>query len=61
MNDIKKILMERDGLTSVEADNSIDEAIEELHARLEDGDMESAYDVCMDMFGLEPDYLMDLL
>jgi hypothetical protein len=27
---------------------------------LEMGDMDSAYEVCGEMFGLEPDYLIDL-
>ncbi|MDK2977219.1 MAG: hypothetical protein PWP06_1694, partial [Candidatus Marinimicrobia bacterium] len=29
--------------------------------RLLHGDISSAYDICMDYFGLEPDYLEDMI
>ena len=56
---IKDVLMERDGLSSEEAEDLLEEAREELHERLENGDDPS--DLCEEFFGLEPDYLDDLL
>jgi hypothetical protein len=58
---LKKVLMKRDGITSQEADELIAEAQEELDARLEDGDIEGAEAICEEFFGLEPDYLDDLM
>jgi hypothetical protein len=60
MSEIKKILMKRDGMSSAEADDLIKEAIEDLNSRLEACDP-SAEDICNEYFGLEPDYLMELL
>ena len=59
MKPLKKVLMERDGLTEEEAQEQIDNAHEELMERLEDGEM--PFDFMMDEFGLEPDYLEDLI
>jgi len=59
MENLKEVLMRRDGLTSEEAEEQISEAREELSRRLEDG--EDAYDICEEEFGLEPDFLEDLL
>lgn len=56
---LKEVLMNRDGLTSEEADEQIAEAREELMDRLSEGDM--PFDICEDLFGLEEDYLLDLL
>lgn len=61
MKGIKETLMERDGMEEWEAQDLIDEAKEEMDEYLAVGDYESAYDVCADYFGLEPDYLMELL
>ncbi len=56
MNRITKILMERDNLTFDEAHSWVDEA---RHAiRFEDEDPE---EVLSDWFGLEPDYIFDLM
>lgn len=60
MSEIKKILMERDGMSEAEASDLIKEATEDLNARLLEGDS-SAEDICSEYFGLEPDYLMELL
>ena len=57
---IKSILMRRDGMPSAEADELIREAKEELMERIEEGDF-SAEDICEEYFGLEPDYLDELL
>lgn len=61
MKSIKQILMERDGLTEQESVNLIEEATEQLNRYLDEGDIEMAEQVCEEYFGLEPDYLMELL
>ena len=61
METIKEVLMRRDSLSSNEADELIEVAKAELESCLEIGDMESAEDTCMNFFGLEPDYLMELM
>jgi hypothetical protein len=58
---IKTILMQRDQMTSEQADALIREAVDDLSTRLEEGDIQSAYDICMEYFGLEPDYLEEML
>ena len=61
METIKEILMKRDGVSEQEAEDLIDEAREALSLYLEEGDTEAAHDICMEYFGLEPDYLMELI
>ena len=61
MQSIKEILMRRDNMSAESADELIRQAKESLQEYLAAGDMESAYDICSDYFGLEPDYLMELL
>lgn len=56
---IKDVLMERDGMSSEEAEEAVEWAREEFHNRLENGDDPS--DLCEELFSLEPDYLDDLL
>jgi len=56
---IKEVLMERDKLTAEEADVCIKEAREDLHNRLAEGEM--PFDICEEYFGLEPDYMMELM
>jgi predicted RNase H-like HicB family nuclease len=53
------VLMERDGLSKEEAEQQIEEAREILFERLDEGEM--PFDICEEFFGLEPDYLMDLI
>lgn len=60
METIKEILMRRDGMTAEDADELIQEAKDDLLERIEDGD-DTAHDICEEYFGLEPDYLMELL
>ena len=57
---IKEVLMRRDGISEVEADELISDAKEDLASLLEAGDMEAAERICEDWFGLEPDYLTEL-
>jgi len=58
---IKTILIERDQMTPEQADSLIKEAVDDLSTRLEEGEIQSAYDICMEHFGLEPDYLEEML
>ena len=59
MESIKEILMKRDGLTEKEALDLIADAKEDLHNRLQEGEMPD--DICQEWFGLEPDYIMELM
>ena len=59
MKSIKEILMKRDKMSAKDADNLIDEAVEDLYARLAEGEMPD--DICMEWFGLEPDYIDQLI
>ena len=58
---IKEVLIHRDGMSEEEAERLISEAREELLTRIEEGDFLGAEDVVCDYFGLEPDYLDELL
>jgi hypothetical protein len=60
-NRIVKILMERDGLTQKEAVDSYNEGLAALNEYIAEGDFSSAHDVCEEFWGLEPDYLDDML
>lgn len=55
MTELKRIIMERDNLDSNEADALIAEA-KELIFNGEDPE-----EILYDMFGLEPDYIFDLI
>ena len=59
MKGIKQILMERDGMTADEADDLIMDAKADMNERLADGEMPE--DICEEWFGLEPDYLFELI
>lgn len=61
MDTIKQVLMRRDGMSSVEAQELISEARVQLMEYLDEGDLEGAENICEEFFGLEPDYLMELL
>jgi hypothetical protein len=56
---IKQVLITRDKMTSAEADELISDAKEDLNERLEAGEM--PFDICSEWFGLEEDYLEDLM
>ena len=53
--------MKRDDLTGSEADEQIAEAREAMQDYLDQGDMEQAENICEEYFGLEPDYIFDLM
>jgi len=61
MTTIKQILISRDNMTASEADNLIADAAEAVAKYLSYGDIESAYSVCQEYFGLEPDYIEELI
>ena len=61
MDNIKDILMRRDGITEEEANELIKDAKEQLQEYLDEGNTEAAYEICSEYFGLEPDYIMELL
>lgn len=61
MNEIEKILMERDGMSQDEAHELFVEAKDQFDNYLQEGDEESAYNICEEYFGLEPDYIFDLM
>jgi hypothetical protein len=61
METIKEVLMRRDGMSAEEAQDLIAEAKEALQEHIESGDLLAAEDICQEWFGLEPDYLMELL
>jgi hypothetical protein len=56
---IKQVLMRRDKMTAAEADSLIADAKADLNERLANGEMPE--DICEEWFGLEPDYIMELL
>lgn len=57
INDIRNILMNRDGMTRNEANDLIGEAKRALLDYCAEGDIMSAMDICEEYFGLEPDYM----
>ena len=61
MRTIKQILMDRDEMSAEEADDLIEEARNDMHERIESGDFSAAEDICSDYFGLEPDYIEELI
>ena len=62
MRSIKQVLMERDGLTKDEAHNLINDARQDFHDRLANGESYiELEDICNEWFGLEPDYIDELM
>lgn len=61
MDNLKKVIKRKFGYTDVEANNQIAEARQILQAYLDEDDQESAFNVCEECFGLEPDYLEELI
>jgi len=59
MESIKQVLMKRDNMSSKAANELIRLAREEFESRMESG--EDASDICEEYFGLEPDYIYDLI
>ena len=61
METIKEILINRDRISPSEADQIISEAKETLTDYLQALDFESAGDICAEFFGLEPDFIFELM
>ena len=61
METIKQVLMRRDNATSLEAESVIQDAIKALIYYLAQDDYDSAFYICEEFFGLEPDYNMELM
>ena len=61
VDSIKAVIMRRDGLSESEADRQIAEAREVFDQYLHDGDIEEAMNICETIFGLEPDYVDQLI
>lgn len=61
MSEIKQILIDRDGMSPEDADELIQVAKNQLQEYLAEGDTESAHDICEEFFGLEPDYIFELM
>lgn len=59
MSNLITVLMKRDGLTRKEAEKRVADVKGQLMDRLGDGEM--PFDICEEEFGLEPDYLEDLI
>lgn len=59
METIKQVLMNRDEISAEEADEIINDALEDARMRLDNG--ESIEDICEEFFGLEPDFFTEFL
>lgn len=53
------VLMRKDGISKKEAEKLIKEAKDDMYERIQSGEM--PMDICEEWFGLEPDYIMDLI
>jgi len=62
MKSIKEVLMKRDGIMEEEAEELIEDARKDLQNRLlHPHKFGSPEEICADHFGLEPDYIMELI
>lgn len=59
METIVSILMKRDGMNLEDAEQEVNDCREDLLERVGNGEM--CEDICQEWFGLEPDYLMQLM
>jgi hypothetical protein len=59
MGTIKQVLMSRDDMSAEEADALIADAKADMNERLGQGEMPE--DICEEWFGLEPDYIFELM
>ena len=59
MNAIKEILMARDKMTDESADELIELAQNDFNERLASGEI--PFDICEEWFGLEPDFVVDMI
>lgn len=61
MNEIVEIIMRRDGISRLEAENLVEECKEELWKAAARGSYQECEDIVASYLGLEPDYLEYLL
>ena len=61
MENIEQVLMKRDKMSEEEARSLILKVKEQLGKYLENKDMDSAEKICEEYFGLEPDYIHELI
>lgn len=61
MNEIIEILMRRDGISRLEAENLVEDCKEELWEAAARGNYQECEDIIYSYLGLEPDYLEFLL
>ena len=61
MRTIKEILMQRDGLDEEAALDLISDAQEDLQQRLSGESEDDPFSICADWFGLEEDFVMELV
>lgn len=61
MNEIIEILMRRDGISQLEAENLVEECKEELWGAAARGNYQECEDIVALYLGLEPNYLEFLL
>ena len=61
MNEIVEILMRRDGISRLEAENLVEECKEELYEAAARGSYQECEDIIALYLGLEPDYLEQML
>lgn len=61
MDSITEVLMRRDGLSEEDAKREVEDFKADIEDSIMSGDLEDIEDALMNDFGLEPDYLMDIL
>ena len=61
MNRIVQIIMKRDNMSQVDAEDLFIEAKHEAQNAVEQGDLFAVEEIVSDYFGLEPDYVFDLI
>ncbi len=61
MNEIVEILMRRDGISQLEAENLVEECKEELWSAAARGSYQECEDIIYSYLGLEPDFLDRML
>jgi len=61
METIKEVLMRRDNMDEASADALIKEAKIEFNWLIAHGNFDEAEEICYTFFGLEPDYIMELI
>lgn len=61
MNEIVKIIMQRDGLSELEATNLVEEVAQEIFNAIQVGNFQECEDIMASELGLEPDFIEYLL